>query len=147
VIVDVRVAGLDSVRELRHRLLRPHQAPEALVYGGDDAWDSLHIGAYIDRDLIGIASIVREPPPWGSDERAWRIRGMATMPEVRGYGAALLERCLEHASEHGGTLVWCNARVDAVGFYRRLGFEAQGEPFDVPPIGPHLLMTRPLGAG
>jgi ribosomal protein S18 acetylase RimI-like enzyme len=147
VIADIRPTEIDSVRALRHLLLRPHQAPEQLAYEGDDAWDSLHVGAYIDRELVGIASIVRQAPPGEVNERAWRVRGMATTPQVRGlgYGGALLERCLGHAIEHGGTLVWCNARADAVGFYRRFGFEVQGESFDLPPIGTHFLMTRGLG--
>jgi predicted GNAT family N-acyltransferase len=41
--------------------------------------------------------------------------------------------------------VWCNARVDAAGFYRRYGFEAEGGVFDLLAIGPHVVMRRRLG--
>jgi GNAT superfamily N-acetyltransferase len=147
VIVDVRPADLEAVRLLRHRLLRPHQQPGELRYPGDDAPGSLHIGAFADDEIVGIASIVLESPPDEDERRAWRIRGMATAPHVRGlgYGAALLQRCVEHALDHGGTLVWCTARAGAVGFYRRFGFEVRGEGFELPAIGLHFLMGRALG--
>lgn len=144
----VRPIDAASTRELRHELLRPAQAPEELVYDGDDAWDTLHLGAFEDERLVGIATVMRAPPPGSAEEPAWRIRGMATLPEVRGrgYGGMLLERCLEHAEEHGGDLVWCTARVGAIGFYRRYGFEVEGDPFDVPGAGEHVLARRPLVA-
>jgi ribosomal protein S18 acetylase RimI-like enzyme len=71
---------------------------------------------------------------------------MATLPEVRGrgYGGLLLERCVGHAVNHGGRVLWCNARAAAVGFYRRYAFTTRGDPFDIPDLGPHYLMSRPL---
>jgi GNAT superfamily N-acetyltransferase len=71
---------------------------------------------------------------------------MATVPAVRGrgFGRALLEACFAHVRAHGGTLLWCNARVAALGFYAHLGFVAQGAQFEIVPIGPHFVMTRQL---
>jgi len=147
-ISTTRTIELRAARGLRHDLLRPHQEPWEIVFDGDDAPDTLHVGAFDAESLVGIASVMREAPPWArDDDRAWRLRGMATQPEVRGrgYGGALLERCLAHALDHGGALAWCSARVPAAGFYRRYGFETVGEVYDVAPIGPHVLMRRRLG--
>ncbi len=146
-IVDLRAIDLRTVRELRHRLLRPHQQPWEIEFDGDEDADTLHVGAFRDDALVGIASVMREPLPGDDDPRAWRLRGMATLPEVRGqgYGGALLERCLGHAVDRGGDLPWCTARVPAAGFYRRYAFESVGDVFEVPSIGPHILMTRRLG--
>ena len=71
---------------------------------------------------------------------------MATVPSVRGagHGRALLELCFDHIRAQGGRLLWCNARVVALGFYKRLGFVAEGPEFDIHPIGPHYVMTRQL---
>jgi GNAT superfamily N-acetyltransferase len=95
---------------------------------------------------VGIASVCREPMPQGREPEGWRLRGMATLPEVRGrgFGRALLEACFAHISAHGGQLLWCNARVVALGFYAHLGFVAEGEQFEIVPIGPHFVMTRRL---
>ncbi len=144
---NIRRIELRAVRQLRHDLLRPHQEPSEIVFEGDEAHDTLHVGAFDEDTLVGVASVIREAPPWAPhDERAWRLRGMATGPEVRGrgYGGALLERCLEHALEHGGDLAWCTARVPAAGFYRRFGFETVGDVYEAPAIGPHVHMRRAL---
>ena len=69
---------------------------------------------------------------------------MATDAAVRGagFGAALLAACIEHAAASGGGELWCNARLVAVEFYRRAGFEVVSEEFDIPGIGPHRVMAR-----
>lgn len=149
----VRAITPVQVRQLRHSVLRPFDPPEKLVYAGDEDPDTLHAGAFADDgSLVGIASVCREPMPAGSDRRgsvdggAWRLRGMATVPAVRGQGLgrALLEACFDHIRARGGDLLWCNARVAALGFYERMDFMAQGEEFEIVPIGPHYVMTRRL---
>ncbi len=148
----VRAITPVEVRQLRHAVLRPFDPPEKLVYAGDDAPDTLHAGAFVGGELVGIASVCREAMPVGTDSPgsaeggAWRLRGMATVPAVRGtgLGRALLESCFDHIREQGGDLLWCNARVAALGFYERMGFAAQGEEFEIVPIGPHYVMTRRL---
>jgi predicted GNAT family N-acyltransferase len=42
--------------------------------------------------------------------------------------------------------VWCNARVRARSLYERAGFTVVSEEFDVPEIGPHLVMECRLAA-
>jgi GNAT superfamily N-acetyltransferase len=145
-IGDLRQIDLDAVRRLRHQLLRPGRPADELVFPGDDEPDSLHLGAFEEERLVGIATVIREPPPGEGDDRAWRVRGMATLPEVRGrgYGGLLLERCVEHAVNHGGAVLWCNARAGAVGFYRRFGLVTRGDVFDIPDLGDHYLMSRTL---
>jgi GNAT superfamily N-acetyltransferase len=135
-----------QVRELRHALLRPFEPAEKIVYYGDEAPDTLHAGAFDADRFVGIASVCREPMAGSPDPGQWRLRGMATVPAVRGRGAgrALLETCFAHIRAQGGTLLWCNARVVALGFYQHLGFVEQGEEFEIVPIGPHYVMTRRL---
>jgi hypothetical protein len=36
--------------------------------------------------------------------------------------------------------LWCNARQAAVPFYAKNGWHVQGQPFDIPKIGPHFVM-------
>ena len=54
--------------------------------------------------------------------------------------------CIEHAGTEGGSELWGNARMPAVGFYRRAGLEVVGAEFEVPGIGPHVVMVRRLAA-
>jgi len=142
----VRPISAVQVRALRHALLRPFEPPEKIVYSGDDEPDTLHAGAFEGEAFVGIASVCREPMAGSPDSGQWRLRGMATVPAVRGRGAgrALLTACFDHIRARGGSLLWCNARVVALGFYTHLGFVAQGEEFQIVPIGPHYVMTRRL---
>lgn len=148
--VELRPAGLAAVRELRHLVLRPHQRPEELLYPHDEDPDALHLGAFEGDRLVAVASITREPPPGSDDERAWRIRGMATLPgdRGRGIGGRLLVACLDHARTHDASMVWGNARITALAFYQRHGFASVRGPYDLPGIGPHhevRLALRPPG--
>jgi GNAT superfamily N-acetyltransferase len=147
VTLEVRPADLADVRRIRHLVLRPHQPPEELAYDGDAAPDSLHLGAFEDGRLVGIASVARLPPPGSRDPSAWRVRGMATLPEARGrgIGGELLEACVDHARSRGGSLVWCNGRVRATAFYERHGFAIVRGPFEIAGIGPHHELRRALG--
>lgn len=135
---------------LRRDILRPGHDLAAVEFPGDDHPDTLHAGAFIGRALCGIASVYRVPPPWDSDDtEAWQLRGMATLDEVRGRGVGrwLLALCMQHAYERAGHMMWCNARVSAMPFYSKLGFESRGDEFYVPgapDAGPHYLMWRTL---
>jgi len=142
----IRPIAAAETRPLRQRVLRPHQTLDEVGFPGDDAPDAVHFGAFAGAVLVGIASLLREPPPGSAATGAWRLRGMATAPEVRGggYGGKLALACIEHARAHGGTFIWCNARVAVGDFYRRHGLRAEGSVFELAGIGPHILMTRAL---
>ncbi len=133
----------EDTRALRRRVLRPHQRLDELVDPGEEDPSTVFFAAHRGEEVVGTAALYREPLP-GEAAAARRIRAMATAPEVRGQGVGelLLEACLDRARDDGATVVWCNARLGAVGFYRRYGFAVVSEPFDVEGIGPHVRMRR-----
>jgi GNAT superfamily N-acetyltransferase len=148
--VEVRIAAIAAADTLavRRPVLRPGRAPEDARYAGDDDAETLHLGAFVDGRLVGVATIIRQPPAGEDDPDAWRVRGMATLPDHRGggLGARLLDGLLEHARRSGGRSVWCTARIDAVSLYRRAGFEPEGAPFEIPGIGQHLVLRKSLAS-
>jgi ribosomal protein S18 acetylase RimI-like enzyme len=131
---------------LRATILRAGQAPERLVYAGDDAPDTLHLAVIDGAVVIGIATVMADPHPHAARVGDWRIRGMATAPEHRraGLGRALLAGCETHARARAGRRLWCNARLPARSFYERAGFRPEGEVFELEGIGPHLIMSKQL---
>ena len=135
---------------LRQRVLRPHQTVEEMALPGDDAPDSGHFAAFETEDsqiVLGTASVRQEPPPWPTGGGpSWRLRGMATAEGRRGegIGAAVLAAVIQHVAANGGGLLWCNARLPAVEFYRRAGFVTRGDSFVEPIIGPHIVMEYPV---
>jgi GNAT superfamily N-acetyltransferase len=141
-----RAVSVELVKPLRREVLRPGQADEALVFPGDEAPDTLHAAVSIDERVVGVATVMRDPHPRDPQPGDWRIRGMATSPGLRsrGIGAALLGACETHARERRCTRLWCNARVGARAFYERGGWVVEGNVFDIPTIGLHHLMSKPL---
>jgi GNAT superfamily N-acetyltransferase len=125
-----RVIPYTDQYPLRQAVLGQQPAPKP----GDDAADTLHVGVYLGTDLVAIASIYREPSPQVPDAVGWRLRGVATLPQMqgRGCGRQALDRCIDYAKAQGGTLVWCYARLGAVDFYRALGFQVSDE-IEYPP--------------
>jgi ribosomal protein S18 acetylase RimI-like enzyme len=117
--IEIVPIGAAETRPLRRGVLRADHPEDPLVFPGDDAPDSAHFGAQSPSgELLSVASVMRETPPWDSAPRAWRLRGMATSPEARrsGLGTRLLAAIVTHVEARGGGLLWCNARIPAVRF-------------------------------
>jgi len=150
-VSDYEIQRIEAAeaRPLRRALLHPGLPPGAVDYEADTDPSVLHVGAFKDGVLVGIATIHQQPMPsaMGATAGSWRIREVAVEHghRGRGVGAWMLERCLEHASAGGGSVAWCSARVGAYGFFERLGFRRSGAPIDDPQEGPQYLMSAELG--
>ncbi len=151
---DCRRATLEEIVPLRHRILRAGMPLSTASFEGDDASATRHYVACHKGAVVCCLTLV--PSPW-EGQAAWQLRGMATDSAVqgRGLGRRLLEHAIADAKrDEPQRIFWCNARTSAIGFYKRLGWRAVSEPFDVPTVGPHVKMilaaspaTRPPVAG
>ena len=150
------------VRPLRHAVLRPGRPAQESVYLEDLAPDTIHMAALIDGGegeaaldtgegdrVLAVGTAIHQAPSWDpAAPDAWRVRGMATAEARRGHGlgAKVLAALVQAVEEAGAAMVWCNARVPARGrLYERAGFTTRGEVFDIPVIGPHVVMWRSVG--
>jgi ribosomal protein S18 acetylase RimI-like enzyme len=151
----VALVEAQAVLPLRRDVLRPGRPADDSVFCGDDHPLAVHVAirfasghtspAEPPGTILAVGTVYPYPPPWEPARTyGWRIRGMATRPQDRGrgLGRSVLDRLVVHVADHGGGVVWCNARVAATGLYRRAGFEVHGEEFEVPGIGAHLRMWR-----
>lgn len=79
--------------------------------------------------------------------RIWFLRGMATDAAHRGagFGSAVLSFGIAELERRNASLVWCNGRLVAQRFYKRMGFKPVGPRFDKPHSGPHRIFIRKLG--
>jgi predicted GNAT family N-acyltransferase len=131
---------------LRKAVLRPDGGE--VVWAGDEDPATFHLAARsADGAVIGVVRFSPAPCPWRPEARApWQLRGMASDPAVRGSGVgrAMVDDGLARIAARGGDLVWCDARVAAVGFYERMGFTVVTDEFDKPGIGPHVGMCKDL---
>ncbi|WP_414169286.1 GNAT family N-acetyltransferase [Streptoverticillium reticulum] len=132
---------------LRHAVLRPGRPPESAAFPEDADPGTFHVAAYDEEGEVQACVTFLPGPLPGTGEAAYRFRGMASAPAVRGrgYGVAVLEAGLAEAAARGAGLVWCNGRTVARGFYERHGFTVQGEEFMVEGVGPHLVFVIKVG--
>ena len=144
--MDIRPITSAETRAVRLPVLRPGLPPASAILDHDDEPRTRHFGAFDGTRLVGVATFFPEPCPSRPGPRAWRLRGMATLPEMqrRGLGSNLVAEGLRVARADNAELMWCNARVSARGFYEKLGFATFGEEFVLPVAGPHYVMIKDL---
>jgi len=72
---------------------------------------------------------------------SWRSRGMAVLPpkQGQGIGAALVAEAVSELGQLGATEVWCNARLTVIDFYERFGWATEGDEFQIPGVGAHVM--------
>ena len=135
-----------DARTVRLPVLRAGMPPESAIFDRDDDSGTRHFGAFYGPRLVGVATFFAESCPGRAGIPAWRMRGMATLPDMQGRGAgrALVEEGLRVARADGAAAMWCNARVGARGFYEKLGFVAVGDEFELPVAGKHYVMIKEL---
>lgn len=149
---------MGEILGLRHEVLRPGRPIEAAHFPGDEEPSAVHFGAFAlcddgEREERGALGCLTFLLTTRGGAPAWQLRGMATSPFVlrRGVGSSLLACAEGHlrAAALGGpqlqdVSLWANARVGALGFYAREGWREESEPFDVPGVGPHVVITKVL---
>lgn len=149
-----RVEVADTLA-LRQAVLRPYLTIDEVGLPDDEDPTTAAFAAVAGSgELLSVARVTREVAPFptpgleSAGTPAWRLRGMATQPAARnqGLGSAVVRTVIAHVSAQGGGLLWCNARVPAVGLYRRAGFTTYGDEWLDPDIGPHIVMWRLVAA-
>ncbi|TPD65607.1 GNAT family N-acetyltransferase [Flavobacterium microcysteis] len=133
---------------VRQPVLRPGKPIETCHFEGDNLESTKHFGLFSNEKLAGIASLFICATPFLKEEPQFQLRGMAVLPEFqkKGLGEALVKHAENDALERGGKIIWFNAREIAVTFYKKLGYEIVGEPFDIADIGKHYVMYKNLNA-
>lgn len=107
---------------LRQQVLYPAQKLHEMELDEDN--DGIHFGAFTDKALVGVISLFQH-------ETVFQFRKLAVSPELQkmGIGNSLLNRVEEWALSENGTLIWCNARLSAIGFYMKAGYAHTGKLF------------------
>ncbi|MGG8495707.1 GNAT family N-acetyltransferase [Tenacibaculum sp. TC6] len=110
-------------------------------FAGDLDEESIHLGAFVEGNLVGVATFMMSTNSLFKSNQ-YQLRGMATLPVVRGKGAGrkIIEFAIEVLKEKGIEVLWCNARKEATTFYEKLGFKVTGNLFMVEKVGPHYMM-------
>ena len=144
-MIAIKKITANELYPIRHEILRKREPFEKCIYPNDNAASTLHFGLYENDVLAGVVSVFETKSVVFEDEKQFQIRGMAVLNEhqKKGYGAALVREVESYlkANESHYT-IWFNARIIAVGFYEKMGFEKIGNPFEIDTIGIHYIMYK-----
>lgn len=124
---------------LRRDVLYPNQNLVEMEMQEDT--HGIHFGAFKDDKLVGVVSLFQK-------EDSFQFRKLAVEASVQkmGIGSSLLLYLITHAKQNGGKHIWCNARVQAIGFYLKYGFVQSGGLFSKNGIN-YQVMEKILNAG
>jgi predicted GNAT family N-acyltransferase len=137
--VNVEIVDLPAqdTHALRKTILRDGTASDVVEFDGDDLPSTFHLAVVIDGEIVAISTWLARDHPDHPDRAGVQLRGMATSPERRGTGisADLLAAGIDRCRTSGVELVWARARVAALSFYVRHGFESIGDEYTDPTTG------------
>jgi predicted GNAT family N-acyltransferase len=121
----------DETHDLRRSLLRDGTPSDQVAFEGDDDDTTFHLGVFVDDTLVAISTWMSRRYPDLPGHPGHQLRGMATAPTARGTGVSddMLVSGLGRCGEVGSTVVWARARVGALSFYQRHGFEIRGHEY------------------
>ena len=133
---------LDEMYYLRWLVLRSPLGMERGTEKDKHDDSAFHLVALCNDKVIGSARLRKLSPELGS------IAYVAVLPEFQnqGIGTKLIEQLIEKAKEQKLQTLRLMTRLSALEFYKRLGFSAQGTPFDYLGI-PHLFMFLTCSIG
>ncbi len=141
-MIEIKEIATEQTYLIRKEVLRKN-IPLPFVFQGDNDVTTFHLGAFLNNNLIAVSSFVMSSHHLFEGSQ-YQLRGMATLQENQGMGVGklLVEKSFEILRQKKINGVWCNARVLAVPFYEKLGFQKIGDEFEIQYVGGHYLMNK-----
>lgn len=101
------------------------RVPEELELDADDL-QAIHVLAKVDGLSVGTARLV------AISKGQAQIGRMAVLDQYRGQGIGrqILEKLIQFAQEKGFTGLFLHSQVNAIPFYEKMGFKADGDIYD-----------------
>ena len=126
---------------LRYKLFfAEHNLPWNIVHDRDRS-NYFHAAILIRDEVVAYGQLVPH------DDRVYRVCQMVVAPEYQGQklGSKILLFLIDTAKQEGAIALTLNARLTAVGFYQKFGFQTQGIQFPSSTTGvPHITMKKKL---
>lgn len=107
---------------IRHETMYPEQDFDIVKLEQD--FEGYHFGLYENHVLVGVVSLFIE-------NKMAQFRKFAVLPQAqgKGYGKHLMLHLINFCKTNCIEVLWCHARVNALGFYKKNGFEKIDLPF------------------
>jgi predicted GNAT family N-acyltransferase len=144
---ELKRVAVEQILSLRHKVLRLGRPFSTASFDGDKLDSTFHFAALYNAEVIGCLSLIKKATTNLSEKNTYQLRGMAVDAVFREkkIGQQLLQYAETQLTQKKVYLIWCNVRTSANMFYLKNGYEQIGEMFDIPNVGPHVLMFKKLG--
>ncbi len=138
-IIDHGSAEYLQMVKLRDDVLRKPLGLSFTQQELEDEKDNMLIAAFEDDRILGCCMLLEEQPG------IIRLRQMAVLNDLqgKGIGRALMNFAENIARDRGYRSIRMHARLNAVGFYEKVGYKIKGEQFIEVTI-PHYVMEKAL---
>ena len=145
-MIQVKQITANECYAIRQQVLWQHKAITECGIDIDSQKGAFHLGAFLNDELVCIGSFFKQQNSHFKQAKQYRLRAMATLPiaQKKGTAKSLLEFAVQKLKVENQDLLWCDARIIATGFYSKLGFSTKGDSYEIPIIGTHYLMYKPL---
>jgi ribosomal protein S18 acetylase RimI-like enzyme len=143
-MIHIKKISAQETFPIRLEVLRKN-IPLPYEFNGDFDEETFHLGAFKNEELIAVSSYMKASNK-NFEGSQYQLRGMATLTEYQGLGAGklMLQKAVSILKENSTAILWCNARIAAVEFYKKQGFQTIGEKFEISPVGEHYVMFKEL---
>ena len=123
--IDFGTPEYDEAVSIRYEVLRKPLGLEFSAAQLESEWSDVHLACYTaSSEMVGCLVLSKQ-------ENALKMRQVAVREHYRGLGVgkALVEAAETFAQLNGFDTVLLNARINAVPFYERLGYEIISDTF------------------
>ena len=143
-MISIKLISSKDCFELRKKVLWPHKKLNQCSIDIDNHPDSFHLGAFCGDHLVSMGSFFKQENKLFNNQLQYRLRAMATDNNYRniGSGSKLIKKSFEILKKKKIEILWCDARLVAVDFYKKNGFKISSNIFEIPIIGPHYVMKK-----
>jgi len=144
-MIEIKEIPTDLTYSVRQPILRPGKPIESCFFEGDKLATTTHYGIFIDKEVVGVVSVFLNSNANFTEIKQFQLRGMAISDSVqkKGFGKLLLKAVEEDIfRENKNGVIWFNARLSAVDFYKKSKYQLIDKPFEIEEIGTHYIMYK-----
>ena len=138
--IKIKKVSVSFIQSYRKKYLYSNLSPQHCYYKKDINNSTIHLALFQNDKVISGLTLIQNK--FLANKNSFQIRGMFTINRCckKGYGTLLINYAKKKISDHNSKLLWCNARVEAIDFYKKNGFVEHGGFFLKKNIGKHIKM-------
>ncbi len=141
-LIKIKYISSIDTHLIRKEVLWPHINNGNYSLNIDNNKATFHLGTFVNNNLVSIGTFLPELNSHFSKNNQYRLRAMATKKEYtgKGYGRKLFLHAINILIRNKVELLWCDARIEAIPFYKKLDMKSLNKTYEIKNIGPHQTM-------